>query len=93
MINFDFPRLFHRLAGICALLITLISSPLASYACNRNKDCMQPTPYCQLSTHTCQASPNFIQDPLKFSWPYTSSNDATVQPCLDVSALPRNATD
>jgi hypothetical protein len=74
-------------------LITLISSPLASYAaCNNNKDCDKGF-YCQLTTHTCQSRPRFIEDPLKFSWPYTSSNDATGKPCFDVSALPRNATD
>lgn len=93
MINYGLTKLFHRLSVICALLITLISSPLASYACNTNRDCRPPlNKYCRLTDHTCQ----FIfrqKDPLKFSWPYASSDDATVQPSLDVSTLPGNATD
>ena len=97
MINLGLPRLFHCLTVICALLIILISSPHASYACNVNSDCRPPRRgYCRLTDHTCQVPPSFTEDPLKFSWPYPSSNDAhdaAVQSSLDVSALPRNATD
>lgn len=94
MINFVLPKLFHRLTVICALLIILISSPLELYACTNNRECRPPPRgYCRLRDHTCQVPSSFIEDPLKFSWPYTSKNDVTVQPSLDVSALPRNATD